>query len=162
MSRRVKARLLLFAFGWAPAYNSRPVVSGRTESRRQELSVPKLTGPRTRLVIHDLSRRNGQANFAADVLSGLSATPKHLFAKYLYDELGSQLFEAICRVDEYYLTRAESEILSRHADEIISLAPAGETLVELASGIAEMTPQANAAPLRTCAEFLFYPVNTPP
>jgi len=123
------------------------------------LSVPKVTGSRTRLVIHDLSRRNGHANFAADVLSGLSATTKHLFAKYLYDELGSQLFEAICRVDEYYLTRAESEILSRHADEVISLAPACETLVELGSGSAEKTRKIIEALLRKRAELLFVPVD---
>ncbi len=102
------------------------------------MSVPKLTDSRTRLVIHDLSRRNGQANFAADVLSGLSATPKHLFAKYLYDELGSQLFEAICRVDEYY---------------------AGETLVELGSGSAEKTRKIIEALLRKRAELLFVPVD---
>ncbi len=123
------------------------------------MSVPKVTGSHTRLVIHDLSRRNGHANFAADVLSGLSATPKHLFAKYLYDELGSQLFEAICRVDEYYLTRAESEILSRRADEVISLAPACETLVELGSGSAEKTRKIIEALLRKRAELLFVPVD---
>ena len=86
------------------------------------LAEPQAIESGPRLIVHDLSRRNGQVNFAADVRAGLSATPKNLFAKYLYDDLGSQLFEAICRVDEYYLTRAENEILSRNADEIVSLA----------------------------------------
>jgi L-histidine N-alpha-methyltransferase len=123
------------------------------------MSVSKPTYSHTRLVIHDLSRRNGQANFAADILSGLSATPKHLFAKYLYDELGSQLFEAICRVDEYYLTRAESEILSRHAGEIVSLVADCEMLVELGSGSAEKTRQIIEALLLMRAELLFVPVD---
>ncbi len=121
--------------------------------------VSKPTDSHTRLVIHDLSRRNGQANFAADILSGLSATPKHLFAKYLYDALGSQLFEAICRVDEYYPTRAESEILSRHADEIVSSVIDCETLVELGSGSAEKTREIIEALLRKRAELLFVPVD---
>ena len=123
------------------------------------MSTPKPTDSRTRLVIHDLSRRNGQANFAADILCGLSAEPKYLFAKYLYDELGSQLFEAICRVDEYYLTRAESEILSRHADEIVALIPGCETLVELGSGSAEKTRKIIEALLRKRTELLFVPVD---
>ena len=123
------------------------------------MSASKPKDSRTRLVIHDLSRRNGYANFAADILSGLSTTPKHLFAKYLYDELGSQLFEAICRVDEYYLTRAESEILSRHADEIVSSVIGCETLVELGSGSAEKTRKIIEALLRNRAELLFVPVD---
>ncbi len=121
--------------------------------------MSKPADPRTRLVIHDLSRRNGHANFAADILSGLSATPKHLFAKYLYDALGSQLFEAICRVDEYYPTRAESEILSRHADEIVSSVIDCETLVELGSGSAEKTRKIIEALLHKRADLLFVPVD---
>jgi L-histidine Nalpha-methyltransferase len=78
---------------------------------------PQISSPR--LVIHDLTKQNGHANFAHDVRAGLSSTPKHLFPKYLYDELGSRLFEAICAVPEYYLTRAEHEILSTHADDIV-------------------------------------------
>src|SRR5215471_11660528 len=92
-----------------------------------------------RLVIYDLARRNGYAEFAEDVRRGFSAESKHLFPRYLYDELGSQLFEAICRVEEYYLMRAESEILARHADEIVGLLPSCETLIELGSGSAEKT-----------------------
>ena len=48
---------------------------------------------------------------AEDVRKGLSAQPKRFLPKYFYDELGSQLFEAICLLPEYYLTRAENEIL---------------------------------------------------
>ena len=79
-------------------------------------SQPPIEQPRRRLIIHDLAQRNGHIDFAADIKRGLSSDPKYLFPKYLYDELGSRLFEAICEVDEYYLTRAEDEILTTHAE----------------------------------------------
>ena len=85
------------------------------------VAQPKFLDRPTRLIIHDLAKQDGHAHFADDVRRGLSANPKHLFSKYLYDELGSQLFKAICHVDEYYLTRAEDEILAQHADEIAVL-----------------------------------------
>jgi len=104
-------------------------------------------------------RQNGHAEFAEDVRRGFSAESKHLFPKYLYDELGSQLFEAICRVEEYYLMRAESEILSRHADEIINSLPACKTLIELGSGSAEKTRMIIEALLRQQSSLLFIPVD---
>ena len=51
------------------------------------------------------------ASFAEDVRAGLLAGQKRLPPKYFYDALGSALFEAICELPEYYLTRAETEIL---------------------------------------------------
>ena len=115
--------------------------------------------PLARLVIHDLVRRNGHAEFAADVRRGLSSNPKHLFPKYLYDELGSRLFEAICEVDEYYLTRAEDEILARHADEIVAAIPNCDTLIELGSGSAQKTRQIIEALMRHRGELFFIPVD---
>ena len=94
------------------------------ETAEEDLvAQPKFLDPPTRLIIHDLAKRDGYAHFADDVRRGLSANPKHLFPKYLYDELGSQLFKAICHVDEYYLTRAEDEILAQHANEIVASVP---------------------------------------
>jgi uncharacterized SAM-dependent methyltransferase len=55
--------------------------------------------------------------------------------KYFYDELGSQLFEAICLLPEYYLTRAENEILQKYSDEIVRPSRAKD-LVEMGSGSA--------------------------
>lgn len=72
--------------------------------------------------------------FAEDVRAGLTAQPKKLPPKYFYDALGSQLFEAICLLPEYYLTRAESEIFERYADEIVSQLPSPVGIVELGSG----------------------------
>src|SRR5215472_3833250 len=89
----------------------------------KDLVAQVLGRARERLVLHNLLRKNGRAEFAEDIRRGLSAQPKQLFAKYLYDDLGSQLFEAICQLDEYYLTRAEDEIFSNHADEIIDAIP---------------------------------------
>ena len=119
----------------------------------------KLGQPRSRLVIHDLAQRNGHAEFSRDIREGLSSYPKHLFPKYLYDELGSRLFEAICEVDEYYLTRAEDEILKTHADEIVAGIPDCDTLIELGSGSAEKTRTVIDTFMRQRRELLFIPVD---
>jgi L-histidine N-alpha-methyltransferase len=115
--------------------------------------------PSPRLIIHDLAQRNGKADFADDVRRGLSSNPKQLFPKYLYDELGSQLFEAICHVDEYYPTRAEKEILTRHADEIVAGIPDCRTLIELGSGSAEKTRKIIEALIRRQPDLQFIPVD---
>lgn len=115
--------------------------------------------PVARLVIHDLAHRNGHAEFAADVRRGLSSNPKQLFPKYLYDSLGSRLFDAICHVDEYYPTRAENEILTRHAAEIVAGIPDCRTLIELGSGSAEKTRSIIEALLLHHTELLFIPVD---
>jgi L-histidine N-alpha-methyltransferase len=74
----------------------------------------------------------------ADVTRGLTATPKTLPPKWFYDERGSVLFEQITRLPEYYPTRAEREILVRHAAEVAARTGA-RTLVELGSGSGEKT-----------------------
>jgi L-histidine N-alpha-methyltransferase len=75
---------------------------------------------------------------AADVRGGLTATPKELPPKWFYDDRGSQLFDEITRLDEYYPTRAERAILEARAAEIARLTSA-DTLVELGSGTSEKT-----------------------
>ncbi|MFE0601875.1 L-histidine N(alpha)-methyltransferase [Streptomyces sp. NPDC058892] len=74
----------------------------------------------------------------ADVLQGLTRTPKVLPPKWFYDARGSELFEEITRLPEYYPTRAEREILLERAREIASGSGA-RTLVELGSGSSEKT-----------------------
>src|SRR5258708_35827092 len=64
--------------------------------------------------------------FAADVRRDLALAPKQLQSKYLYDALGSSLFEAICRLPWYRITRAERGLLERHAPEIVARVCAGE------------------------------------
>lgn len=74
----------------------------------------------------------------ADVRAGLTATPKTLPPKYFYDARGSDLFEEITRLPEYYLTQAETSILQRYAAEIAALSQC-QTLVELGSGTSAKT-----------------------
>ncbi|HYH52245.1 MAG TPA: L-histidine N(alpha)-methyltransferase [Acidimicrobiia bacterium] len=74
----------------------------------------------------------------ADVTRGLQATPKELPSKYFYDEEGSQLFDAITRLPEYYPTRTERSILVERAQEIAARSGA-DTLIELGSGTSEKT-----------------------
>ena len=75
---------------------------------------------------------------ARDVRAGLTATPKELPPKYFYDDRGSELFDAITRLPEYYPTRAERAILEVVAPEIATRSGA-DTLVELGSGTSEKT-----------------------
>jgi dimethylhistidine N-methyltransferase len=79
------------------------------------------------------------AQFRADVIAGLSAAQKWLPCKYFYDERGSQLFDDICRLDEYYLTRTEDEIIRRHAQEMADQIGPGVMLVEYGSGSSTKT-----------------------
>jgi L-histidine Nalpha-methyltransferase len=88
----------------------------------------------SRLTIQQAALPAQVNHFAEDVRIGLTATPKTLPPKYFYDALGSQLFEAICLLPEYYLTRAEAEIFERHAAEIVAQLPAPVSIVELGSG----------------------------
>jgi dimethylhistidine N-methyltransferase len=77
--------------------------------------------------------------FGRDVRAGLMRSPKSLSCAYFYDEAGSLLFEQICELPEYYLTRAEHAILEAHATEIVSGLPNPVSLVELGSGSAAKT-----------------------
>jgi L-histidine N-alpha-methyltransferase len=79
------------------------------------------------------------ATMARDVRDGLATDPKELAPKYFYDERGSQLFEQITELDEYYPTRAERSILAARSAEIVRAAGAPRSLVELGSGSAAKT-----------------------
>jgi L-histidine Nalpha-methyltransferase len=81
---------------------------------------------------------SGSLRFAEEVRDGLTLPRKTLPSKYFYDDLGSMLFEAICLLPEYYLTRAEAEIFNTHADAIVNAARP-ERLIELGSGSAVKT-----------------------
>ena len=97
----------------------------------------RLTAPRPyRLDVHPLGR--GEPGLAEDARSGLALTPKSLPPKHFYDERGSDLFEHITRLPEYYQSRAELEILTRIAAGLVSRHGVGE-LVELGSGASRKT-----------------------
>jgi len=116
-----------------------------------------------RLIIHSRIPESESDSFARDVRTGLTSNPKTLPPKHFYDELGSHLFEAICCLPEYYLTRAETEILSARADEIVArIAEAGPQnirLIELGSGASEKSRFFIESILRRQAELNYLPVD---
>lgn len=86
---------------------------------------------------HSLSQT---ATFALDVLNGLSGKPKTIPSKYLYDEIGSKLFEEITKLKEYYPTQCETEILQKRKKDIFQFTSEEPfRLVELGSGDAHKT-----------------------
>jgi L-histidine N-alpha-methyltransferase len=78
--------------------------------------------------------------FRADVLAGLSARPRAIPARWFYDRRGSELFEAITHLPEYYLTRVERSILAAHATDVAVLAGPGSAVIEFGSGSSAKTP----------------------
>jgi len=78
-----------------------------------------------------------RAAFAADVRAGLVSTPKRLPPRWFYDALGSSLFESICRLPWYAITRAESALLAAHAREIASELGDAGSIIELGGGSGE-------------------------
>jgi len=80
------------------------------------------------------------SEFAAAVREGLlKPVQRELPSKYLYDEVGSALFEAICLLPEYGLTRADARLLQAHAQEIVDLLPSPIHVAELGSGSGKKT-----------------------
>src|SRR5208337_4968166 len=77
--------------------------------------------------------------FACDVRVGLAKPQKELHSKYLYDDLGSSLFEAITHLPEYGLTRADERLLRLHARDIAAELPSRIAVIELGSGVGQKT-----------------------
>ncbi len=77
---------------------------------------------------------SGQRQFLKDVVNGLKKSQKEIPCKYFYDEIGSSLFDEICELDEYYLTRAELAILRAHAAEMAECIGDDCELIEFGSG----------------------------
>jgi dimethylhistidine N-methyltransferase len=85
-----------------------------------------------------VTRQPFVTEFAADVRRDLALEPKQLQSKYLYDPLGSSLFDAICRLPWYRITRAESRLLAHHAGSIVAtIGDDDGTIVELGCGSGE-------------------------
>ena len=78
--------------------------------------------------------------FRADVLAGLSAPIPAVPARWLYDHRGSELFEEITRLPEYYPTRVETALLEAHCGEVARVAGTGDTVIEFGSGSSTKTP----------------------
>lgn len=91
--------------------------------------------------------------------AGLSARRKRLSCRYFYDAEGSLLFEKICELPEYYLTRAELSILQARADEIADSCGEESALVELGSGSATKTRTLIEAMLRRHGAVRYVPID---
>jgi dimethylhistidine N-methyltransferase len=102
-------------------------------SRTRGGILSQVTAPRT------LDCAPSPGTLRAELLDGLRNRPRAIPSKLLYDARGSELFEQICETPEYYLTRAELEIMRRHAPEMAELCGPGCALIEYGSGGASKT-----------------------
>lgn len=100
-----------------------------------------------------------ESPIAEEVRQGLSSAPKRLPPWLFYDARGSELFEQITELPEYYLTRTERAILSRHAGEMVEAAGTPVTLVELGAGTATKTHLIVAALLRRQLKVRYFPID---
>ena len=96
----------------------------------------------------------------AEVYRGLTSMPKTLSPWLFYDQRGSELFEAITELPEYYLTRTERAIFAEHGDAMLAAAGAPElAVIELGAGTAAKTRVLLAAAARHCADVSYYPID---
>jgi len=116
---------------------------------------PRPVAPRYTLIEH----ASAEDSFAAAVAAGLARRPKAIPCRFLYDEAGSKLFEEICELPEYYLTRAEREILLERADRIAARFDGPITLAELGSGSSAKTRVLIEACLRRHGRLRYLPVD---
>lgn len=112
-------------------------------------------------MLHIVPDPGSSDDFAEAVLRGLAATRKTIPARYFYDQEGSELFEAITRLPEYYPTRTEIGLLAEHSAAIAAAVGPGRVMVEFGSGSSLKTPQLLRAvqasgyvPIDISAEFL--------
>ena len=103
---------------------------------------------------------NEMTTFAEDVRKGLSSSPKKISSKYFYDDEGSRIFQKITKLEEYYLTRSEFEIIETHKDQIPEVL--GETeidIVELGVGDGHKTKMLIEGFLKKNIKVRFYPID---
>lgn len=100
-----------------------------------------------------------RARFADDVRAGLTARPKRLPCCYFYDDEGSRLFDAITRLPEYYLTRAERDILRDRAGDLAAEFREAPVVIELGSGSAAKTRLILDAVLARHATLRYVPID---
>ena len=103
---------------------------------------------------------DAREQFALDVLTGLCSSPKYIPAKYFYDDRGSRIFQQITRQEEYYLSRAELDILARMVDELPRLLP-GDCIdiIELGPGDGAKSRVVIAGFLRAGFRVAYYPID---
>src|SRR5262252_2362195 len=118
------------------------------------MSTPAFAWSRT-----DAKSDSRLREFAAAVRTDLSKPQKELHSKYLYDELGSALFEAITRLPEYGVSRADERVLRMHASEIAEFFPEPVAVVELGSGMGRKTRYVLSALERPDRVLRYFPID---
>lgn len=103
------------------------------------VQCPAPAEPPSRLAVVATPVETERAALARDVADGLGRRPRRLSCRFFYDREGSAIFEQICALPEYYLTRAEREILEARAPAIAAAMPPGTVVFELGSGNADKT-----------------------
>jgi L-histidine N-alpha-methyltransferase len=125
-------------------------------TRRDRISWQ--AGAQVQFVVLERLEGDPILDFATAAAEGLTAHPRSLPCRYLYDHRGSELFEKICELPEYYLTRTEASILARHAADIRQ--ETGQvTLIELGSGTSVKTDYLLAAYSRKDHNVRYMPVD---
>ena len=119
----------------------------------------KNTSPAERFRLQRSDARASAFDLGHEVERGLCAAHKSIPCRFFYDAAGSRIFEEICTLPEYYLTRAEDEILARYADEIVAFLPNDLSLVELGSGSARKTRRLIGACLARRGALRYVPID---
>ena len=107
------------------------------------------------MLLHETTEVLVDPAFRADVLSGLSQPQKAIPARWFYDRTGSELFEAITALPEYYPTRVETALLAAHCGDVARLTGPGRAVVEFGSGSSTKTPHL----LRAVAPSAYVPID---
>jgi L-histidine Nalpha-methyltransferase len=107
------------------------------------------------MLLHDAPEIVADPAFRADVLAGLATMPKAMPARWFYDRAGSELFEAITQLPEYYPTRTETALLSAHCGDVGHHVGKGRAVVEFGSGSSLKTPHL----LRAVAPSAYVPID---
>ena len=121
------------------------------------MAIHTAVSDRFELII--VPRLHGVPSFAEDVARGLTSEPKRLPSKYFYDDVGSALFDAITRLPEYYLTNAETQILTDWGWQIVRLLDAPVDFLELGSGSAVKTRLLIGEALRVQTDLRYNPID---
>ena len=116
----------------------------------------------SRLTFVGTGQEETREDFAQAVAEGLGSNPRTLPCRFLYDRTGSALFEEICDLPEYYLTRSEQAILDDRAAEIVERLPPETQLAELGSGSSTKTRTLIEAFLNRHGELHYLPVDISP
>jgi L-histidine Nalpha-methyltransferase len=106
-------------------------------------------------------RADKTSTMARELRATLLRCPRSIPPKYFYDEVGCRLFDAICDLPEYYLTRAERALLLKHSEAIVSEAGA-VSLIEIGSGMARKTGAILSAMRSRCASPIYVPFDIAP